>query len=128
VIAFFESFRFASRLHGFEKCIDRECQASIVAQIHLYPVALGLAVHSFTRPLSELYGFCKSLEGTAAGLAARNADLSEIRHLVPGFAGARSARALVVRGKASFRLFGKVSDCSESESSESLISAEQEEH
>jgi hypothetical protein len=47
---------------------------------------LGLAVHSFTRPLSELYGFCESVQGCAVGLAARNADLSEIGHPVPGSA------------------------------------------
>ena len=85
-------------------------------------------MHSFPHPLSELYGFCESLDGTAVGLAARNGDLSEIKHPVPGFARANSTNASVVRGKENFGLFGRAFDCSESESNESLISAEQEEH
>jgi hypothetical protein len=96
--------------------------------MHFYPIPLGLAVHSLTRSLPEFYGACENLEGTAVALAARNVDLSEIEHPVPGFAGASSASAFVAWAKASFRLFGKHSDCSESESDESVIPAEQEEH
>jgi hypothetical protein len=88
---------------------------------------LGFAVHSFARALPEFYGACESRERTAVALAARNADLSEVEHPVPGFAGARSASASVAWEKASFRLFGKGCDCAESESDESLIPAGQEE-
>jgi hypothetical protein len=127
VNAFVDFLRSASVPAKLQNCVDRWCQASIVPQIHVHPIALGLAVHSFTHPLSELYGFCENSEGTAVGLAARNGDLFEINP-VPGLAGANSTSAFVARGKESFGLFGKASDCPESESNESLISAEQEEH
>ena len=69
-----------------KNCVDRWWRASIVAWTHFHPIPLGFAVHSFTRPLSEFYGFCESLQGTAVALAARNADLSEIKYPVPGSA------------------------------------------